>query len=313
MTDTFAKLAPKARTAPAWLGPVSVLAGGVCIGFAPIGLRIGLQMSDLGPQAIALWRYMLALPVLFALCLAVERRVPVRPNPMIVLAGICFALDIALLHWALERTTVANATFMVNLGNIGVGLVAWIFLRERPTWQWLVAVAIAVTGAGLLSLAGAPGGKASFSGDVIALGAAVLVAFYMLCSKLARGQLGAMDAIFWLTATEICVAILVTLISGERLWPTGLSELTAPLFLALVVQVGGQGLIIFGLGRTPAAIAGIMILVQPVTAAAISWQLFDEPLNTFQGFGALLILAGVLIAQSGSTPPQPTDENVTHT
>ncbi len=85
-----------------------------------------------------------------------------------------------------------------------------------------------------------------------------------------------------------------------------------------MVQVGGQGLIIFGLGRTPAAIAGVLILVQPVTAAAISWQLFEEPLNTFQGFGALLILAGVMIAQRGgvdarSAAPPDAPENVTHT
>ena len=35
-------------------GPLMVLAGGICIGFAPIGLRLGLD--DLGPQAIAFWR-----------------------------------------------------------------------------------------------------------------------------------------------------------------------------------------------------------------------------------------------------------------
>lgn len=302
----------------AWIGPLSVLAGGVCIGFAPIGLRLGLSYSELGPQAIALWRYTLAAPVLFAICVILEKRPPSRPTPMIVLAGVCFALDIGLWHWALERTTVANATFIVNLGNIGVGLAAWLFLKERPTVNWLVAVVIAVTGAGFLSLAGTPGGKTDLSGDLLALCAALMVAGYMLFSKLARGKLSAIDAIFWLTVTEVCTAVMLTLTSGERLLPTSLTDLAAPAFLALVVQIGGQGLIIFGLGRTPAAIAGVLVLIQPVTAAAISWQLFDEPLNTFQGFGALLILAGVMIAQRGgaggrSAAPAETRENVTHT
>ena len=51
-----------------------VLMGGICIGFAPIGLRLGLD--DLGPQAIAFWRYTFAMPVLFLLVLLVERRLP---------------------------------------------------------------------------------------------------------------------------------------------------------------------------------------------------------------------------------------------
>jgi drug/metabolite transporter (DMT)-like permease len=318
MSETLQPAPAAAHPLSAWIGPLSVLAGGVCIGFAPIGLRLGLSYGEFGPQAIALWRYTLAVPVLFAICLTLERRAPTPPTPMIVLAGACFALDIGLWHWALERTTVANATFIVNLGNIGVGLAAWLFLKERPTVNWLVAVLIAVTGAGFLSLAGTPGGKTDLGGDLLALCAALMVAGYMLCSKLARGKLSAIDAIFWLTLTEMCVAAVMTLASGERLVPTAPMDLAAPLFLALVVQVGGQGLIIFGLGRTPAAIAGVLILVQPVTAAAISWQLFEEPLNTFQGFGALLILAGVMIAQRGgvdarSAAPPDAPENVTHT
>ena len=73
-----------------------------------------------------------------------------------------------------------------------------------------------------------------------------------------------------------------------------------PLFLALIVQVAGQGLIITGLGRTPAAVAGVLVLVQPVVAAAISWQLFDEPLTALQPAGAGAILIAVWLSQQGS-------------
>lgn len=252
-----------------------------------------------------MWRYAFALPLLLAALLMVERRLPARPVPAVILAGVCFALDIALWHWALERTTVANATFIVNLGNICVGFLAWLFLRERPTWTWGLAVLIAMAGAGLLSQGGPADGKASIDGDILAVGAAILVAGYVLFSKMARGTLSALDAIVWLTATELVVAFLLVVVSGEALVPQTLQGFAAPLFLAIVVQIGGQGLIIFGLGRTPAAIAGVLILVQPVTAAAISWQMFDEPLNGLQGFGGLLILVGVYLAQRGARSPLP--------
>ena len=48
------------KAMPTWFGPAMVFAGGVGIGFAPIGLRLGLE--ELGPQAIAFWRYVFVLP-----------------------------------------------------------------------------------------------------------------------------------------------------------------------------------------------------------------------------------------------------------
>ena len=70
---------PAAPPTPrSWTGPLMVLAGGVGIGFAPIGLRFGLD--ELGPQAIAFWRYVFALPLLLALVFVIERRAPRLPN-----------------------------------------------------------------------------------------------------------------------------------------------------------------------------------------------------------------------------------------
>lgn len=285
---------------PGWFGPAMVLTGGICIGMAPIGLRLGLD--DLGPQAIAFWRYAFALPILFLLVILVQRRLPAKPNAVVIIAGTCFALDIGLWHWSLTFTTVANSTFIVNLGNICVGITAWIFLKERPTWRWGLAVLIALVGAAALSLGGGAEGKADLRGDLLALGAAVLVSGYMVASKVARRTLGGMETIFWLTVVELGIAGVLVLGFRESFLPADLSGFIVPLFLALTVQIAGQGLIVTGLGHTRAAIAGVLVLVQPVVAAAISWQLFDEPLAPLQAGGGFLILIGILIAQRGREP-----------
>ncbi|MEM9939751.1 MAG: DMT family transporter [Pseudomonadota bacterium] len=292
---------PPPISMPVWFGPLLVLMGGVCIGMAPIGLRFGLD--DLGAQAVAMWRYIFATPVLFLLLVITQRRLPQRVNKFIIIAGICFALDIGLWHWSLTLTTVANATFMVNLGNLGVGLAAWIFLKERPSPIWGLAVLIALGGAAALSLGGGADGKASLRGDLLAVGAAILVSGYMVAAKVARQSISAIDAIFWLTVVEVFVAVALVAISGEVWFPADISGFAAPLFLALTVQILGQGLIIAGLGHTPAALAGILVVVQPVVAAALSWHLFDEPLAPIQGGGAVLILIGIILAQSGNRKP----------
>lgn len=280
-----------------------VLAGGASIGLAPIGLRLGLD--DLGPQAIAFWRYVFALPILFLLIVLVQKRLPAKPNKFVLIAGTCFALDIGLWHWSLTLTTVANATFIVNLGNIGVGLTAWLFLRERPTIMWLPAALIAMAGAAALSLGAGAEGKADLRGDMIALAAAALVSCYVVAAKVARRSLNGLETIFWLTAVEIVVAGLMVIGFQENFFPAELSGFLVPLFLAIAVQIGGQGLIITGLGHTPAAIAGVLILVQPVIAAAISWQLFNEPLTPIQAGGGFLILIGIFISQRGNKSAAP--------
>ncbi|MEL6666837.1 MAG: DMT family transporter, partial [Pseudomonadota bacterium] len=275
-----------ATSSRAWFGPLMVLMGGICIGLAPIGLRLGLD--DLGPQAIAFWRFAFALPILFVMVVLIQRRLPPKPNKFVIIAGIFFALELGLWHWSLTFTTVANATFMVNLGNIGVGLTAWIFLKERPGWMWVIAILIACLGAAALSLGGVADGKTDLRGDLIAIAAAIGVSCYVVAAKVARRTMGGLEAIFWLTLVETFVAIFLVLAFRENFLPDSLSGFIVPLFLAIVVHVGGQGLIILGLGHTPTAIAGVLILVQPVVAAAISWQLFDEPLTPLQAGGGFL-------------------------
>ncbi len=279
----------------AWLGPLMVLGGGVALGFAPIGLRLGLD--DLGPQAIAFWRYLFAVPMLLALVLLAERRLPRKPNKAIFFAALFFTLDMALWHWSLTMTSVSNATFIVNLGNVLVGLAAWVVLKERPGLNWALAAGLATLGAAALSLGGGTLAAGALRGDLLALGAAVFVSLYMLLSKIARRDLGGLEAMFWLSVFETVLAFFIVGGSGEAFFPETVTGFAAPLALAIIVQVAGQGLIISGLGSTNTAAAGILVLAQPVVAAAISWPLFSEPLTLIQCAGAGAILVAVWLAQ----------------
>ena len=290
------------------MGPVILLMGGICIGWAPILLRIGVGDGGedmLGPQGVAFWRYIFAIPLLLALNFALNRKLPALPNRFAILAGVFFGIDIGLWHWGLTLTTVANATFLVGLGNLLAGLTAWMIMKERPTPIWAVAAAIALMGAALLSLGGSAdeAAQTDLRGDALSFVAAVFVSVYIVCAKLARQTMKAIDVIFWATVAEAIVAAgmvgvsnIVPAMPSESLHPISWSALFAPFLLAIVVQVMGQGLIIFGLGKTSAAIGGVMVVVQPVTSAALAYYMFEEPLLAFQILGAGLILTGVFIA-----------------
>lgn len=277
--------------ASAWTGPLMLLCGAVCIGFAPIGLRL----SEFGPQATAFWRFLFALPLIAAAIYATGGRIS-RPSPLAVLAGLFFGLDIAFWHASLTQTSVANATFLVNLGNASVGLIAWALLRERPPNIWFGAFAVALGGAFLLSQGGASTTHSHVQGDILALIAAFMVAFYLYFTKLARRTETALQVLFWATAAELVVAGGASFAMGETLVPQQASWLLVPAALAVLAHVMGQGLITAGIGRTPAAVAGLLILVQPVTGAAIAWPLFGEELARVQILGAGMVLVGVWLA-----------------
>ena len=283
-----------------WTGPLLVLLGGICLGFAPIALREGVSPDMLGPQAVAMWRFIFAIPMLFILVLLIHKRLPVRPNKYIVFAGTFFALNIAFWHWALVTTTVSNATFVVGLGNLFAGFTAWMILKDRPHGLWFIAVFIALIGAAALTQGGGDGGKGVLRGDLLAVVAAVFVSFYLVFAKVARRSISGIEAIFWLTCVELLVITSVVVISGENFMPQNInvdySGFYAPLFLALVVQVAGQGMIITGLGHTPAAVAGVLVVAQPVVASAVAWGRFDEPMTALQIAGGVLILLAMYLA-----------------
>lgn len=274
-----------------WVGPLMLVAGAIAIGFAPIGLRL----SEFEPQATGFWRFAFALPMIAAVIYATGGKLG-RPSFMSLLAGTFFGLDIAFWHASLVMTSVANATFLVNLGNAAVGLVAWIVLRERPRNVWLVALTIALFGAFLLSRGAADGGASTLPGDLLALLAAIMVGLYLFFAKLARRTETAMQVLFWSTAATVIVSLIACGVRSEPIIPPDPSWFIWPFVLAVVAHVIGQGLIVAGVGRTPAALAGLLLLIQPVAAALVAWPLFNEALTGVQLAGCALVLVGVWLA-----------------
>ncbi len=277
--------------APSWTGPLMLMAGAVAIGFAPIGLRL----SPFEPQATAFWRFAFALPLIAVVIWANGGKIA-KPSRMALLAGVFFGFDIAFWHASLVMTSVANATFLVNLGTAAVGLIAWVVLKERPTRIWLIALGVALLGALLLSRGAADGNPSALAGDLLAMVAAVMVGLYLFFAKLARRDMSALNVLFWSTAMTLLVCAGATLVRGEAIIPPDASWFVWPLALAIVAHVLGQGLIVAGVGRTPAALAGLLLLIQPVTGALIAWPLFNEALTQIQLAGCVLVLVGVWLA-----------------
>lgn len=302
-----------ARPGASLTGVLALAAAACVIGFAAIFVKL----SELGPQAIAFWRLAFAIPVLGVWLLIEQRRnraVPPSSAPasprrwrILVLAGVFFAGDLAFWHAGIKITTAANATLLANLTPILVALAAWALFKERITLRFAIAAAVALGGAVLLSAANVRFAPERLTGDILSALTAFWYAAYLLAVRAARLQgAGTASVMFWSTLTAAPLSLAIALLAGERLVPETLAGWAPLIALGVVVHALGQGGIAFGLGRTPAALASLIILVQPVVAAAAGWILFGEAFVTLQWFGAALVLAGIYIAQrTGPRLPAP--------
>ena len=284
---------------------LALLCGAVAIGFAPIFVR----QSEVGPVSTAVWRVVLAVPVLWLIAAFAPRERPV-PAPgdaisagrssgwwMVLVAGLFFAADLAVWHWSIRFTSVANSTLLANFAPVFVVLFAWLAHRQRVTRRFGLAMLVAMAGMGLLIGRDFRLDSRALFGDGLGLATAVFYAGYLLSIKDLRGRFPTV-LIMARTALVTALALLpVAALSGEVFWPRTIHGWTMVAGLALVSHVGGQTLIAYALAKLPAPVASVTLLVQPVTATLAAAVLLSEPVASLQALGMVLVLAGVFVAR----------------
>lgn len=278
-----------------------LLLGAMIIGVGPVLVRL----AGAGPAATAFWRLAFALPLLALLARSEaatakrEGRTSAGWGRAVLAAGALFAADIACWHYGIHYTSVANATVLSNLTPILLTAVAWLVFKDRPRPLFLAGLALAVGGAVLMGVA--KGGRTGAGadphlGDALSAFTAVWYAGYFLAVREARKGAGAATVMWRSSLVAAPLTLLIALVLREPLTPVALGGWAACVGLGLM-HVTGQGAIAWALGRLPAALTGVVVLVQPVVAALLGWAVFGEPVTPLQGVGAALALAGVALAQ----------------
>ena len=291
-------VASRISAKPSGLPLAALLLGGIAIGTSAIFVRL----SEIGPTATAFHRMLWAVPWLWlwARSTGGDARVfaqDPRTRRTLVICGLLFAGDLALWHLSILYTSVANATLFANFAPVVVTLGAWLFLKERITREFLIGLALALAGAGMLMGASVQTDHRHVIGDALGIATAFFYGAYLLTVAGLRVRLPAPTIMFWSSIVTGLALALLAIAAGESLWPQSARGLALLVVFALVTQVAGQGMIAYALGHLPAAFSSLVILIQPVAAAVFGWMILDEPLAGLQFAGGATILAGILIAR----------------
>ena len=232
-----------------------------------------------------------------------------------LLSGVFLAIHFATWITSLEFTTVASSVVLVTTTPLWVAILSPVLLKESITRQIAFGLVIATAGTVVIGLSDVCNvteslscppllkffeGKAIF-GDFLALVGAWAAAGYMIIGRNLRPKLSLIPYIF--IAYGTAAVILVGLMFGRGLQMFGFSSeiYLWLILLAVVPQLLGHSTFNWALGYLPAAFVAIALLGEPIGSTILAYFLLSEVPTLLTLFGAILILAGILIASQNET------------
>ncbi|MCR6631521.1 MAG: DMT family transporter [Magnetospirillum sp.] len=139
------------------------------------------------------------------------------------------------------------------------------------------------------------------AGDALSVLSGAFYGGYILAVGRSRAAMSAPALMLWSGLAASILLLLAALALGEVVVPSTPEGWAVVLGLAVVSQVGGQGLIAWGLAHVPAAFGSIVLLLQPAVASLAAWMLFSEALGVAEIAGSAVILLGIHIARKAKS------------
>ncbi len=261
-----------------------------------------------------------AVGLLAALAVVAPQRLRItwREVPFLAVFGVVgVALTQFLYFVAIGRLPVGIALVFEMTAPVGIAL--WVRLvRKEPVRPriWL-ALTLSLSGLVLVAQVWQGGGSLDLLGVGAGLAAAVCLATYYLMGE--RGT-ATRDPVALTTWTFVAAGLFWAVVApftpfdpvvlGERV-PASLGSVAVPLWLLVlwIVVLGAIApfwLSIAALRHLPPTAAGIVATVEPVLASIVAWLWVEQVLTGWQIAGGLVVLTGIVLAQTARATPVPT-------
>ena len=205
-----------------------------------------------------------------------------------------------LLLYGLRLTSAAESGIILGTVPVVIGLISFLFLKEPPTWNNVIALLIATVGVGTISGIGtAPSaghGANPLLGDLLVFGAVIGEALWTILGKAVSGRVRP------LTIASLTSGFGLVLFAPFAVYQASSFDFPAvtPLGWAAVayyglVTVAAYVLWYQGVSKVPASTAGVFTGIQPVSAVVLSILLLHEPVLWSYLVGILAVLSAIAL------------------
>ncbi len=274
-------------------------------------VAIKTALTSFSPMTV-MWLRMSVASLVF---LPFWRRVP-RPRPqqgdarILALAVLCIPCLYYLLEgFAVQFTTSSQAGVISAIMPLMVAAGAWVFLRERLSWQSGMALAVSLVGVAVLSSAGAAQESAPHPvlGNLLELAAMMAAAG----STLAVKHISTRYNPWFLTGLQAAIGVAFfapfAFASGAwaSFWTATPAAWAAVFYLGTFASLAAFGLYNTALKLMPANRAALAINLIPAVAMLSGWLLLGESLTAAQLAACVAIVGAVVFAElTGRVPAE---------
>lgn len=259
-----------------------------------------VRLAAAPPLAVAFYRVALASLLLAPVALRPAQRawprLTVRQRFAVAGSGLALALHFGTWIASLSYTSVASSVLLVNTAPLFTLVLSWHLLRERASRRLVVAILLAVVGAGLIALGDWVGAPGSWRGNALALCGAVTLALYQVAGRGLRAALPLPAYVLAVWGGAAAALGLMATALGTPLLGYDGRTLAAFAALAVVPTLAGHGLVNRALRELPAPTVGLFLLGEPVAATVLAFALLGETPGPATGAGGLVILAALALA-----------------
>ncbi len=266
------------------------------------GVKWGL--GYVGNDVLFLWlRFVVASVVTLAIVLWLKRySLSVLKAPVIWLIGGLNAAAFMAQYIGLNYTSASKTALLVDINVVAVAVISYFVFAERIGRKQALGIATGIAGVALIT---GDGGfsfsRSEFIGDLMVYGCGWLWAFFIVLNKKILTKYTAVEV----SSSAIVTSTVWLLIPVTYVYLTGADfTVEAPAWGAVVylgVFCTSIAILLWAMGLegVSATSSATIMLLEIVTALAISISLLDETLRPFAAIGAALVLAAIYLVASG--------------
>lgn len=283
-------------------------------GAAIIGTNgLMVRLAGMPPTAVAFWRMLLAGLLLGALVLARHGWRPLSRRAWwwCAVPALAFAIDLWMWHRSILLVGPGLATLLANAQVFFMALAGVVFFRERLGLRFISGVLLAFIGLWLLLGEGWARLPGEYRWGVwLGLGTGLAYAVYNIGIKRSQGEAAQgqarapVEQVLCIAAfgSALCLGLLGWA-EGSVFAPPDLHAWGILLVLAAVGHCLSWVLISRAMVALPVALAGLLLLAQPIVAYLLDVALFDLPTSPRQWLGLAVSLAGIFVAGMKAKEP----------
>lgn len=286
-----------------FLHPVAIiLFGAFIISFSGVWVKL----AEVTPTASAFYRVFFGFLFLLAICFVRGDpwRLSGRHLAWAFLCGLFFALDLFCWHASIHYIGPGLATILGNFQVFFLAAFGILFLKEKPSLRFLLAIPVTVFG--LLLVVGIHWQSLTHEyrlGILLGLLTAVSYSAFLLILRKLQVAGGTCSFFFNLMLVSGTTALFLggyMAQTGETFTIPDNTSLTALLCLGLLSQTAGWSLIANAMPKISASLTGFVLLLQPALAFLWDVLLFARTTSLINWLGILMILGALYLALQGN-------------